>query len=72
VVSYSQAAQIWALIPVLGGLVAGIWQLIVQIIGLREIHETSYLRVIIAFMIPVALIFFLVIVVAIFLFIYFK
>ncbi len=72
VVSYSQAAQIWALIPVLGSLVAGIWQLIVQIIGLREIHETSYLRVIIAFMIPVALIFFLVIGVAICLFIYFK
>jgi hypothetical protein len=72
VVSYSQAAQIWALIPVLGSLVAGIWQLIVQIIGLREIHETSYLRVIIAFMIPVTLIFFLVIGVAIFLFIYFK
>ncbi|MCD4716768.1 MAG: YIP1 family protein [Desulfobacterales bacterium] len=67
VVSYSQAAQVWALIPFLGGLVAGIWQLIVQIIGLREIHETSYLRVIIAFMIPVALIFFLVIGVAIFL-----
>jgi len=72
VVSYSQAAQVWALIPFFGGLIAGIWQLIVQIIGLREIHETSYLRVIIAFVIPVALIFFLVIGVAVFLFIYFK
>jgi len=72
VVSYSQAAQVWALIPFLGGLIAGIWQLIVQIIGLREIHETSYARVIIAFVIPVALIFFLVIGVAVFLVIYFK
>jgi hypothetical protein len=71
VVSYSQAAQVWALIPFLGGPIAGIWQLIVQIIGLREIHETSYLRVIIAFMIPVALIFFLVIGVALFWLIYF-
>ncbi len=72
VVSYSQAAQVWSLIPFFGGLVAGIWQLIVQIIGLREIHETSYLRVIIAFLIPVAIIFFLVIGVAVFLFMYFK
>ena len=72
VVSYSQAAQVWALIPFFGGLIAGIWQLIVQIIGLREIHETSYARVIIAFVIPVALIFFLVIGVALLLFIYFK
>jgi hypothetical protein len=70
VVAYSQAAQVWALIPFFGVLVAGIWQLIVQIIGLREIHETSYLRVIIGLMIPVALIFLLVIMFAVFLFMY--
>jgi len=70
VVSYSQAAQVWALIPFFGGLIAGIWQLIVQIIGLREMHDTSYLRVIIAFLIPLAFIFLVVISVAIFGFIY--
>lgn len=71
VVSYSQAAQAWSLIPFLGGWIAGIWQLIVQIIGLREIHETSYLKVIVAFLIPLALIFLLVIaaIVAVFFFI---
>jgi hypothetical protein len=72
VVSYSQAAQVWALIPLLGGLVAGIWQIVVQIIGLREIHETNYLKVILSFVIPVVLIFFLVIAVAVFLFIAIK
>jgi hypothetical protein len=65
VVSYSQAAQTWSLIPFFGGWIAGIWQLIVQIIGLREIHETSYLRVIAAFLIPLVLIIFLLVMAAI-------
>lgn len=56
VISYSQAAQIWSLVPLVGGLVGAIWQIIVQVIGLREIHETSYLRVGIAFLIPVVLV----------------
>lgn len=57
VVSYAQATQAWVLIPFIGGWIGGVWQLIVQIIGLREIHESSYSRVIIAFLIPIALIF---------------
>ncbi|MBW2095181.1 MAG: zinc-ribbon domain-containing protein [Deltaproteobacteria bacterium] len=52
VVSYSQAAQVVGIIPFIGGWVGGIWQLIIQVIGLREMHETSYLRVILAFVIP--------------------
>lgn len=56
VVSYSQATQIWGVIPFLGGLIGGLWIIIVQIIGLREIHRTSYLRVILALLIPIALI----------------
>jgi len=65
VVSYSQATQIWSLIPFLGGTIAFIWQLIVQVIGLKHIHRTSYLRVIIAFLIPLAIIFFFVILIVI-------
>ena len=72
VVSYSQAAQVWGLIPFVGGWVAWVWQLIVQIVGLREIHETSYLKVIIAFLIPVFFIFLLVIAVIIFVFSFFS
>jgi hypothetical protein len=55
-VSYSQAAQFWALIPYVGGLVATVWLIVVQIIGIREIHGVSYARVLIAFFIPVALV----------------
>jgi len=70
VVSYSQAIQVLGVIPFIGGLISSFWLLIIQIIGLREIHETSYLRVIIAFLIPLALIFFLVIAVLISIFIF--
>jgi hypothetical protein len=59
VIAYAQAAQIWTVIPFLGGWVGIFWQFIVQVIGLREIHRTSYLRVISAFLIPVILFFLL-------------
>ena len=72
VVSYSQATQVWSLIPFVGGTIGWIWQLVVQIIGLRHIHRTSYLRVIVAFLIPVAIIFLLGIVVVIGLVLFFR
>jgi hypothetical protein len=65
VVSYSQATQIWGVIPFLGGFIGGLWIIIVQIIGLRAIHETSYLRVILALLIPIALILLLVLAIVI-------
>jgi predicted Zn finger-like uncharacterized protein len=52
VVCYSQAAQVLGVVPFVGGLIGGIWQVIIQVIGLREMHQTSYLRVILAFLIP--------------------
>jgi len=55
VVSFSQAAQLFGLLPVLGSLFGALWLVVVQIIGLREIHETSYLRVGVALAIPLAL-----------------
>ncbi len=61
VISYSQAVQVWGFIPFIGTWISWIWQLIVQVIGLREIHKTSYARVMIAFLIPVGVIFLLVI-----------
>jgi predicted Zn finger-like uncharacterized protein len=60
VVAYSQATQILGLIPFIGGVVGGCWMLVVLIIGLKEIHETSYLRVLIAFLLPLALVFLLI------------
>lgn len=66
VVSYSQATQIWGVVPFVGGLVGNLWFLIVQIIGLREIHETSYWRIFAALIIPFALMMILVIILVIY------
>ena len=59
VISYSQATQAFGLIPIIGGMIGGIWLIIAQIIGLKEIHETSYFKIIIALLIPLAFIFLL-------------
>lgn len=56
VVAYSQAAQVMGFFPFLGGLVGGLWQLIIQIIGLREIHGTSYLRIFFALFLGLVLV----------------
>jgi hypothetical protein len=55
-VCYCQAAQFWALIPYAGGLVATLWLLVIQLIGIREIHGVSYTKVLIAFLIPVVVV----------------
>ncbi|MFO7783084.1 MAG: YIP1 family protein [Thermodesulfobacteriota bacterium] len=52
VVAYGQATQIFGAVPILGGLIGGLWYLVVLIVGMREIHETSYSRVILAFLTP--------------------
>ncbi|MBW1998880.1 MAG: YIP1 family protein [Deltaproteobacteria bacterium] len=56
VVAYSQAAQVLGFFPFVGGVIGGFWQFIVQIIGLREIHGTSYLRVFMALFLGLVLI----------------
>ena len=63
VVAYSQATKILGLLPFIGGPIGWVWQPTIQIIGLREIHETSYLRVIMAFLMPLAVMFVLFIIV---------
>jgi len=68
VVSYAQATQIWGVVPIVGGIVANLWFLVVQVIGLREIHETTYWRIIAAFLIPFVLVFAVIVVVMIFFF----
>jgi len=55
VVCFSQSAQLWGLIPIAGSLIGALWLVAVQMIGLRQIHGASYLRVAMALMIPVAL-----------------
>jgi len=55
VMAYSQATRIWSILPFIGSLIGWVWRSIVQIIGLKEAHETSYLRIIVAFSIPIGL-----------------
>lgn len=55
VVAYCQAVQILGAFPFIGGLISALWLLVVLLIGIKEIHKISYLRVIIAFLIPLAL-----------------
>lgn len=54
VIAYSQPAEILQVIPFFGGVIGWVWQLIIRIIGLKEIHGTTYARVIVAFLIPPA------------------
>lgn len=49
VMAYSQAGQIWGMIPFIGGLIAGLWVFAIQWVGLREAHKTSYFRVFLSF-----------------------
>ncbi|MDP6180247.1 MAG: YIP1 family protein [Desulfatiglandales bacterium] len=57
VVAFSQSTKILELVPFIGRFIGWLWHFIVQVIGLREMHETSYLRTIIAMILPIVLIF---------------
>jgi len=56
VVAYSHAASLLSFIPFVGGLAGMIWQLVIQTIGLKEIHGITYLRLFAAGLIPLALV----------------
>jgi len=53
VVSYAASAQVLAILPIVGTVVAGIWTLVLTIIGLQKMHQTSYARAILAVLLPV-------------------
>jgi hypothetical protein len=48
VVAYSQAAKSLGIFPVVGGPAAFIWQIVIQVIGLREVHGISSARLLIS------------------------
>jgi hypothetical protein len=55
VIAYSQATQVWSVIPVVGGFIGWCWRAVIQIIGLKEAHRISYGKIFVALLIPVAL-----------------
>ena len=52
VIAYSWSTQIFALIPVLGGIITTIYALIIEIIGLRESHRIGTGRAALAIFLP--------------------
>ncbi|MDO8518560.1 MAG: YIP1 family protein [Deltaproteobacteria bacterium] len=51
-ICYAQAAQVVMLVPILGSLIAGIWQIVLVIIGLREIHRISTGKAVLTVLLP--------------------
>ncbi len=52
VVSYSYGAQIFSAIPFCGGLIAAIWMIVIEIIGLKEAHGISGGKAALAIFLP--------------------
>lgn len=53
VVAYGYSANIFLVVPFCGGLLAGVWAIILYIIGLREAHETTGGKAALAVFLPV-------------------
>ncbi|GEM_PF-351164 len=63
VICYSQAPKLFCAIPFAGGAVSFFWKILIQIIGLKHAHDTSYSRVFLALILPFLTFFFLMILV---------
>jgi len=55
VVSYAMVASLANLVPVLGGFICFVWTLVLPVIGLQKLHETSQGKAVIAVLLPVVL-----------------
>jgi hypothetical protein len=55
VISYAYAPQIFAVVPFVGGCIAAIWMLVLEIIGLAAAHRTDTWRAALAVLAPVIL-----------------
>jgi len=52
VMSYANAAYIFAMVPYIGAFVSAIWGLVAVVIGLRQVHGISTARAVIAVFLP--------------------
>jgi len=55
VLCYSQSPVLFSVVPILGGLVSLIWHYIALVIGIREVHETSTEKSLMALLVPLLL-----------------
>lgn len=55
VACYSMGPQLFQIVPLFGGFIAWVWQVVLTIIGLKVVHETSYGRSSVAVLLPMLL-----------------
>lgn len=55
VISYSEGASVFNVVPILGGFVAAIWQMVLVVIGLKEVHHLSTGKAIFIVLVPLIL-----------------
>jgi hypothetical protein len=55
VVCYAQTAQLAAVIPLCGGLVAAVWAVVLYVVGLAAAHRTTTGKAVLAVVLPVVL-----------------
>lgn len=56
VICYTSAANLWSIVPFLGGFISGIWSIVLIIVGLKRAHRIGLFRVILAiFILPIIL-----------------
>jgi hypothetical protein len=58
VIAYTSSTQLFALVPILGGMVAGLYALVLLILGLPKAHNTDTWRAVVAVLVlPVGFVF---------------
>lgn len=55
VACYSMAPQVFQLLPIIGGPLAWGWQMVLSVIGIKVVHETTYGRSAVAVFLPMIL-----------------
>lgn len=55
VVCYAMGPQLFQIVPLFGGMVAWVWQLVLTVIGVKVVHTTSYGRSAVAVLLPMLL-----------------
>lgn len=53
VVCYGATANVFQLVPVCGGVIGGLWAIVLEVVGLAAAHKTSTLKAAMAVLIPV-------------------
>lgn len=64
VVSYVSVTSLVSWVPIIGGLVALVWGVVLSIFGIREVHGTTTGRAVLVVLVPVAIVFLLLALVA--------